>query len=489
MDMTELDPRWIGRTFDDFLFRPQRGISDSRRHIALTSNLTRSLDIELPIVSANMDSVTGRQMAEAMALEGGIGIVHRAMPIDRQAEIVRRIKRSYGAIIDEPFRLPRGTSIRDAKTFARRHHIHAILIEESAGSAVLAGLLTARDIPWMEELEDRPVDDFMTPFERLHTSAPGISEDAAERIMFDKRIERLPLVDDDRHIRGLITLRDILFFRRRPFSSKDPRGRLLVGAAIGARGDYLDRAAALVEADVDCLVIDIAHGHSDVMADAMERVRNRFEGAQLICGNAATGDGARFLVDRGADAVKVGVGPGRGCRTRLETAAGVPQLQAVREAWCAVGDEVPIIADGGVVHDKDIFLALICGASCVMLGSALSGTDESPGHVIEDPATHTKRKIYRGMTSPQAVFESHYEDQNGEFDESALDTPAEGQEIQVPYRGSVVDILHRIRGHLRSAVSYAGEDSLAKARGKILPDPLEYLIPLSEAARRESYER
>jgi IMP dehydrogenase len=190
--MRELDPRWIGKTFDDFLFRPQRGISDSRRHIALTSRLTNALEFELPIVSANMDSVTGRKMAEAMALEGGIGIIHRAMPIDRQAEIVRRIKRSYGAVIEQPFR------------------IHAILIEESDGNGVLAGLLTARDIPWMEELEDRPVDEFMTPFERLHTSAPGISEDAAERIMFDKRIERLPLVDDDRHIRGLITLRDIL---------------------------------------------------------------------------------------------------------------------------------------------------------------------------------------------------------------------------------------------------------------------------------------
>jgi IMP dehydrogenase len=489
MDMTELDPRWIGRTFDDFLFRPQRGVSDSRRNIALTSRLARGLEFELPIVSANMDSVTGRQMAEAMALEGGIGIIHRAMPIERQAEIVRRIKRSYGAVIEEPFRLPRGTSIRDAKAFARRHHIHAILIEESEGSGVLAGLLTARDIPWMEELEGRPVDDFMTPFERLHTSAPGIAEEAAERIMFDKRIERLPLVDSDRRIRGLITLRDILFFRRRPFSSKDSKGRLLVGAAVGARGDYLERAAALVEAEVDCLVIDIAHGHSEVMAEAVETVRSRYADVQLICGNVATGDGARFLVALGADAVKVGVGPGRGCRTRLETAAGVPQLQAVREAWCAVGEEVPIIADGGIVHDKDIFLALLCGASSVMLGSALSGTDESPGHVIEDPATHTKRKIYRGMTSPQAVFEAHYDDQNGEFDESALDTPAEGQEIQVPYRGSVVDILHRIRGHLRSAVSYAGEESLANAREKILPDPLEYLIPLSNAARRESYER
>lgn len=489
MTQRHLDATLIGKTFDDFLFRPQLGVTESRRATALTSRLTRELMVELPILSANMDSVTGWEMAQAMALEGGIGIIHRAMPIDRQAEAVRRVKRSYGAVIEQPFRLPRGTSIRDAKAFARRHSIHAILIEETEGSGVLAGLLTSRDIPWLPELEDKPVDEFMTPFERLHTSTPGIAEEAAERVMFDNRIERLPLVDDDRRIRGLITLRDILFFRRRPFSSKDSKGRLLVGAAIGARGDFLERAAALVEAEVDCLTIDIAHGHSEVMGRAVEEVRDSFGDVQLICGNVATGDGARFLAERGADAIKVGVGPGRGCRTRLETACGVPQLQAIREAWCAVGDEVPIVADGGVVHDKDVFLALVCGASTVMLGSALSGTDESPGHVIEDPASHTKHKIYRGMTSPQAVFESHYGDSNGELDESIFDTPAEGQEIQVPYKGAAADILHRLRGHLQSAVSYAGENSLDGARRKVLPDPLKYLIPLSAAARRESFER
>ncbi len=489
MSQNELEPAWIGRTFDDFLFRPQEGIADSRRAISLSTRLAAALEIEMPIVSANMDSVTGGEMAEAMALEGGIGIIHRAMPIDRQAELVRRVKRTYGAVIEQPFRLPRGTSIREAKAFARRHSIHAILIEEHEGSETLAGLLTSRDMPWLPELEDRPVDQFMTPYERLHTSPPGIAEDAAERIMFDHRIERLPLVDPDRRIRGLITLRDILFFRRRPFSSKDRKGRLLVGAAIGARGDYLERARDLVDAEVDCLVIDIAHGHSSIMGDAVERVRETFSDVQLICGNVATAEGARFLADRGADAIKVGVGPGRGCRTRLETAAGVPQLQAIREAWCAVGDEVPIIADGGVIHDKDIFLALICGASTVMLGSALSGTDESPGHVIEDPSTHTKRKIYRGMTSPQAVFESHYDVDNEAVDEDAFETPSEGQEIQVPYKGGVTDILRRIRGHLQSSVSYAGEVSLNAARRKVVPDPLAYLIPLSAPASRESFDR
>jgi IMP dehydrogenase len=307
--------------------------------------------------------------------------------------------------------------------------------------------------------------------------------------MFEKRIERLPLVDEHRRIRGLITLRDILFFRNRPFSSKDGKGRLLVGAAVGARGDFLERAAALVEAQVDVLVVDIAHAHSVVMAKAIEAIRARFESTPLVCGNVATGEGARFLAERSVDAIKVGVGPGRGCRTRLETAAGVPQLQAIREAYCAVGDEVPIIADGGIGYDKDIFLALVCGASSVMLGSALSGTDESPGHLIEDPATHQKRKIYRGMTSPQAVFQSIDDPGNGDDVTSAFSTPAEGMEIQVAYKGSVVDVLSRIRGHLQSAVSYAGESSLAAARRKILPDPFRFLIPLSGASQRESFTR
>jgi IMP dehydrogenase len=239
---------------------------------------------------------------------------------------------------------------------------------------------------------------------------------------------------------------------------------------------------------VDVLVIDIAHGHSDVMADAVGAFRSAHADVPLACGNVGTGEGARFLQAIGADAIKVGVGPGRGCRTRLETAAGVPQLQAIREAWCAVGEAVPIIADGGVKDDKDIFLAFVCGASTVMMGSALSGTDEAPGHVIEDPATGQKRKVYRGMTSPQAVLESLYEPDPEEV-RRALETPAEGQEIQVPYRGSVVEILGRIRGHLRSSVSYAGGTSLAEIRESIVAAPLSHLIPLSEASRRESYER
>jgi len=424
-----------------------------------------------------------------MALEGGIGVVHRGSTIERQARKIAQVKRSQSAIIEKPLCLPLGTTIRQARLFARSNEITGILIETAPDSGILAGLLSERDMPWMDDVEDRLVEEFMTPLERLVTERPGITVDEAERILFEKRIERLPLVDEHAKIHGLITRKDVRFLHERPFASKDAKARLLVGAAIGARGDFLERTAAVLEAGADCLFMDIAHGHSDIMREAIAAVRRDFGDVQLVCGNVATGEGARFLRDSGADAIKVGVGPGRGCRTRIETSAGVPQLQAIRETWLAVGDSVPIIADGGIRFDKDIFMGLICGASTVMLGSALSGTDEAPGQVIEDPATNQKKKIYRGMTSPEAVFEALYDGEETAELDMALDTPAEGQEMQVPYKGSVIDILHRIRGHLQSSVSYAGESSLEAACSKIRPDPRSYLIALSDAARRESYDR
>jgi IMP dehydrogenase len=486
---TKLNAGWIGKTFDDFLMRPQMGINETRQGISLNSRLTPTLSLELPIISSNMDSVTSARMAEAMALEGGLGVIHRGQSIERQVQEVTAVKRSYSAIIEHPHCLPVGTTLREALRFTRRNKITGILIETEAGSGVLAGLLSSRDIPWSGNNADRLVDDFMTPVSLLHTHGPNISVEDAARILFEKRIERLPLVDSENKIHGLITSKDVRYLRERPFASKDDKGHLLVAAAIGARGDFVERAHALLEVGADCFFIDIAHGHSSIMQEAVETMRKEFGNVPLLCGNVATREGAQFMKDIGADAIKVGVGPGRGCRTRLETAAGVPQLQAIREAWCAVGDSVPIIADGGVRYDKDIFMALICGASTVMLGSALSGTDEAPGRVIEDPATHTKKKIYRGMTSPEAVLESLYDVDDSDAISDALDTPPEGQEIQVPYKGSVSDILHRIRGHLRSGVSYAGELSLADAQRKILPEPLDYLVPLTESSRRESYER
>ena len=484
----KLEPEFVGRTYDDFLFRPQKGVVTSRKEVSLRTRLSRRLSVELPIASANMDSVTGARMAKVMALEGGIGMVHRGMSIERQVESVAKVKRSHGHVVEQPLSLPRGATIGEAREFTRNHNITGILIEEGRGSGVLAGMLSNRDMPWTSGQEDRKVDEFMTPAAELITGAPDIGVDEAERRMFEHRIEKLPLVDERGKIRGLITKQDVILSRRRPYTSKDGKGRLLVGAAIGARGDFLERAAALLRGGADVLVIDIAHGHSEVMRQAIEAFRARFASAELIAGNVGTAEGATFLRDLGADGIKVGIGPGRGCRTRLETAAGVPQLQAIREAWCAVGDAVPIMADGGVGDDKDIFLALVCGASTVMLGSMLSGTDEAPGHLILDPGSGEKRKIYRGMTSPQAVLEALYDD-TGEAVEAALEVPAEGQEVQIPYRGSVLDILGRIRGHLRSAVSYGGGEALAEVRGRVLEDPMRYLVPLSEAARRESYDR
>ena len=477
-----------GKTYDDFLLRPHKGVVGSRHAVSLGSMLTPQIPLELPIVSANMDSVTSGTMARTMALAGGLGIIHRAMPIEAQAREVKRVKRSHGHVVEHPLSLPRTATIREAREFAKRHSITGILIEQTAGSGLLTGLLSNRDMPWSAGHEDDAIDRFMTPVERLVTGAPGITPEDAERILFEHRIEKLPLVDSDRRIRGLITKSDLILARKRPESTKDAKGRLRVGAAIGARGDFLERAAELIDAGADVLVIDIAHGHSEIMEQAIEALRRRFEETPLVCGNVGTRDGAQFLKERGADAVKVGIGPGRGCRTRLETAAGVPQLQAIAEAWDVLRDQIPIIADGGIKDDKDVFLALACGASSVMLGSMLSGTDEAPGTVFEDPATRQKHKIYRGMTSPEAVLEALY-DPTPEDIEAALQTPAEGQEMRVPYRGSVEGILRRIAGHLRSAVSYAGARSLAEARARVLADPASYLIPLSEPSRRESYDR
>ena len=483
------DDLFSGHTYDDFLFRPQRGSVATRAAVKLTTRCTRGISLELPIISANMDSVTESSMARAMALEGGLGVVHRAMPIEEQAREVERVKRSHGWVVEEPLCLPRDASLREAREVTRRHGVTGILIEETRGSRVLAGLLSRRDMPHDRGLDSEPVERFMTPFERLVTRSPGVALEEAERVLYEHRIEKLPLVDDSRRIRGLITKSDIMLARERPDSTKDPKGRLRVAAAIGARGDFLERAEALRAAGADALVVDIAHGHSDAMERAVRALRQQFGDLELICGNVGTAEGAKFLCGLGAAAIKVGIGPGRGCRTRLETAAGVPQLQAVHEAWSAVGKSTPIIADGGVRYDKDLFLALVCGASSVMLGSLLSGTDESPGNVFVDPATGQKRKIYRGMTSPQAVFEALYDDSAPGEIEAALETPAEGQEMQVPYNGGVRDVLQRIRGHLHSAVSYGGESSLEAVREKVLHDPGAFLIRLSAASRRESFER
>ena len=481
----DLEALFLGKTFDDFLLRPQHTPVRSRRGVSLAMPLVAGLDLALPVLGANMDTVVGEEMAKTLALEGGLGFLHRNSSIAEQAARVRYVKTRHSYVIENPLFLARTATIAEARQAIRKHNASSFLIEEAKGGGRLAGILSHRDMPLDAASDARPVSDFMTPRQRLVTRPPSVSLEEAEQAMFEHRVEKLPLLDGQGRARGLITMRDLKLYKQKPHSTKDARGRLRVGAAVGATGDYLERASALLEQEVDVLLLDVAHADSDVVAAAVAALRGRAESVPLVVGNVATAEAARRLASLGVDAIKVGVGPGRGCRTRLETGAGVPQLQAVREAYLATEGRVPIIADGGVRDDKDLFLAIACGASTVMLGSLLSGTDEAPGMVVEDPATRQKMKLYRGMTSPEAVADGAEDDELAE----ALRTPAEGQSVRVPYVGSVVGILARLRGHLQSAVSYAGESSLRAAHEKIAREPARFLVPLSEASRRESYVR
>jgi IMP dehydrogenase len=483
--MPELESMFVGRTFDDFLFRPQHSPVASRRGVDLAMPLTGGTKLALPILGANMDTVVGEEMAKTLALEGGLGFLHRNASVADQASRVRYVKTRHSYVIEHPLWLVRTATIAEARLEIRRHNASSFLIEETKGSHALAGLLSHRDMPLDTASDARPVAEFMTPRARLVTRPPSVSLEEAERAMFEHRVEKLPLVDESGRLHGLITMRDLKLYKQKPHSTKDARGRLRVGAAVGATGDYLGRAEALVEQEVDVLLLDVAHADAEVVEHAIKQLRQRFARVPLVVGNVATAAAACWLAGLGVDAIKVGVGPGRGCRTRLETGAGVPQLQAVRECYLATEGRVPVIADGGVRDDKDLFLAIACGASTVMLGSLLSGTDEAPGMIVEDPATRQKMKLYRGMTSPEAVVDGSEDDELAE----ALRTPAEGQSVRVPYVGSVVGILSRMRGHLQSAVSYAGETTLAAAHAKIAREPERFLIPLSEASRRESFVR
>ncbi len=487
----KIEASFLGRTFDDFMLRPQYSPVgpgeevERRKDIDLTMPLTTNRSFRLPIISANMDTVTGQEMMRTLSLEGAFGFLDRHCPISQQVSRVKHVKRRQSSVIENPLRMSRKATIHDAREFRKKHRVSGILVEEELDNGILAGILSNRDMPEDPLFDSKPISEFMTPVKRLVTAGSNMTMEEAEALMFKRRVEKLPLVDRSGKIKGLITMKDLRLSKQKPYSTKDKRGRLLVGAAIGATGDYMERAAELIKHGVDCILIDIAHFHSVSGKKAVETFRSKFGNIDLVCGNIATADAARFALKLGVNAVKVGIGPGRGCRTRLETSAGVPQLQAIREVFIAVGEQIPVIADGGVRNDKDIFLAIICGASSVMLGSILSGTDESPGRVIEDPRTRQKKKIYRGMTSPEAVLGFS----SDEDVEDKLRTPAEGQENEVPYVGSVVQVLERIQGHLQSAVSYAGENNLKAAHRKIALRPEDFLISLSEASKTESFQR
>jgi IMP dehydrogenase len=444
-----------GLTFDDVLLVPAYS-EVHPRDTDVTTRLTNRIALSMPLVSAAMDTVTESRMAMAMAREGGLGIIHKNMPIERQASEIDRVKRSESGMILNPITLKPGGTLRDALKLMQKFSISGVPIVDEDG--LLRGIITNRDLQFEQEL-GKSISDVMTK-DRLITVPVGTSLEDAEQILHRERIEKLPVVDEAGRLRGLITVKDIFKRRQFPNAAKDEHGRLRVGAAIGTSVRDLDRAQALVEAGADVLVIDTAHGHSVGVLEAMERTRERFPDVQIIAGNIATASGARALMDRGADAVKVGIGPGSICTTRVVTGVGVPQLTAVMEAVRGVEDRIPIIADGGIRFSGDIVKALAAGAAAVMMGSLLGGTEESPG---ESFLLEGRRfKTVRGMGSLSAM-EQGSADRYFQEENQRKFVP-EGIEARVPYKGSVTDVLYQLVGGLRSGMGYCGVPDLQSLR-------------------------
>ena len=440
-----------GLTFDDVLLVPRRSSVSSRGDVSTATRLTRGISIAIPIVSANMDTVTEWQMAVAMARAGGIGIIHRFMSAEREAQEVRRAKRAESHIVESPVTLPPDATAGEARSEMTRRGIGSFVVVDESGR--LLGLATRRDLQFADDAD--AVQSLMTPVKRLITAPAGTGLEQARGILREHRVEKLPLVDREGRVAGLITAKDVLRTLQYPQATKDAKGRLRVGAAVGVREGYLERAALLVQAGADVLVVDIAHGHSDSAIEATRSLRREFPDVEIISGNVATADGTRDLIEAGADSVKVGVGPGSICITRVVTGFGVPQLSAVAEcAEAAAPFDVPIIADGGIRTSGDIVKALAAGASSVMLGSLLAGTDESPGVVVL--RNNRRTKVSRGMASLGATMERPDRQPEEGEDPAWTRVVAEGVEAAVPYRGAVDDLLTQLVGGLRSGLSYGG---------------------------------
>jgi IMP dehydrogenase len=449
-------PIRTGLTYDDVLIEPRFSGIRSRKDVDTSAKLSRNVTLRIPIVSANMDTVTESGMAIALARHGGIGIIHRFNSIEEQVEEVRRVKRSESFVIEHPYTVSPDQTIADARRLMEEHAITGLPV---VAEGKLAGILSRRDIVFAGTAEG-PVSQFMTPRDKLVTAPKGIKLREAESILSRHKIEKLPLVGEDDSLQGLITVKDIQKRSRFPDSSKDEKGRLLVGAAIGVVGDHLERAEGLVKAGSDVLVLDIAHGHSANAIHAVQAIKDAFPDVDLVAGNVATVEGTIDLIDAGADSVKVGVGPGSICITRVITGVGVPQLTAVMDCAAAARERgVPIIADGGVRTSGDVVKALAGGASTVMLGNALAGSTESPGVAIV--RNGRRYKVSRGMASVGASMERRRREKPGwEGEESFEDVVPEGVEGMVPYKGDVADAIVQLVGGVRSGMSYVGARTL-----------------------------
>ncbi len=463
----------LALTFDDVLLVPRHSTVHPRQ-VSVKTRLTRTITLNIPLVSAAMDTVTEAEMAIAMARYGGIGVVHKNMSIEKQAAEIDRVKRSESGMILNPITLTADRPLREAASAMARFRISGVPIVDEAGR--LVGIITNRDLQFERNL-DQPIREVMTK-DKLITAPVGTGLDEAERILAKHRIEKLPVVDSAGLLKGLITVKDIFKRKQFPDSNKDQHGRLRVAAAVGGTPEAKIRAKALLDAGADAIIIDSAHGHSEGVLQTVSLLREAFPDAQLIAGNVATESAARELVRRGVDAVKVGVGPGSICTTRVVTGVGVPQVTAIMDAVRGAGD-VPVIADGGIKYSGDLVKALASGASSVMMGSMLAGTDESPGESIL--AEGRRFKSIRGMGSLAAMQEGSADRyfQEGELSSSKM--VPEGIEGRVPYRGPVGDVLFQMVGGLRSGMGYCGVASV-DALGREVE-----MVQITSAGLRESH--
>lgn len=439
-----------GLTYDDILLVPAYS-EVLPREVSIRTKFTKNISINVPIVSAAMDTVTESRMAIAMAREGGIGVLHKNMTVEQQALKVRKVKRAESGMIIDPVTLPINANVSDAKASMREHSIGGIPIVDEDGK--LLGIVTNRDLRFEKNLK-RPIAEVMTS-ENLVTVAEGTSLEQAEDILQENKIEKLPVVNNSNKLVGLITFRDITKLTLKPNANKDSFGRLRVAAAVGVTADAVERAEALVNAGVDAIIIDTAHGHTKGVVTVLKDVKAKFPDLQVVVGNIATGEAAKYLVEAGADAVKVGIGPGSICTTRVVAGVGFPQFSAVLEVASALkGSGVPVIADGGIRYTGDIPKALAAGADCVMLGSLLAGTKESPGETIIYEGR--KFKSYRGMGSVEAMQKGSKDRYFQDVEDDIKKLVPEGIVGRVPYKGELEESIHQFVGGLKAGMGYCG---------------------------------
>ncbi|MEO8768212.1 MAG: IMP dehydrogenase [Nitrosospira sp.] len=462
-------------TFDDVLLLPAHSVV-LPRNVSLTTRLTRAISLNIPLVSAAMDTVTEARLAIALAQEGGIGIIHKNMPAESQAAHVAKVKRFESGVVKEPITIPPDMTVREVLNLIYKYKISGLPVVE--GSKVV-GIVTNRDLRFETNL-DQPIKNIMTLKERLVTVREGTTREEAMALLHKYRLERVLVVNSDFELCGLITVKDIIKTSEHPNACKDDLGRLRVGAAIGVGEGSDERAETLAEAGVDVIVVDTAHGHSQSVLDRIQWVKKRFPGIQVIGGNIATADAARALVDHGADGVKVGIGPGSICTTRIVAGVGVPQITAIKNVSSALEKTgVPLIADGGIRYSGDIAKAIAAGASSVMLGGLFAGTEESPGEI--ELFQGRSYKTYRGMGSLSAMQQGSSDRYFQQAEQDTEKLVPEGVEGRVPFKGSVIAVIHQLMGGIRSGMGYLGCGTIDEMHTKA------EFIEITSAGIRESH--